>query len=84
MMVGNELAVPKLQFSEKGGRSEVLAGVGPVTKLFKEAGAGPWMALQFLVGPDPNLGRSPIEALRIGDERPVLQAARAHLHMDEE
>jgi hypothetical protein len=84
MMVGNELAVPKLQFSKKGDRSEILPGVGPVTKLFKETGAGPWMALQFLANPDPNLGSSPIEALRIGDARPVLQAARAHLHMDEE
>ena len=84
MMIGNEIAVPKLQFSEKGGRHEIVPGVGSVTKLFKDNKAGPWMALQFLVDPDPNLGTSPIEALRAGDERLVEQAARAYLHLDEE
>ena len=84
MMIGNEIAVPKLQFSEMGGRHEIVPGVGCVTKLFKDSEAGPWMALQFLVDPDPNLGKSPIEALRAGDERLVEQAARAYLHLDEE
>jgi hypothetical protein len=84
MMIGNEISVPKLQFSEKGGRQEILPGVGSVTKLFKDSEAGPWMALQFLVDPDPNLGKSPIDALRAGDERLVGQAARAYLHLDEE
>jgi hypothetical protein len=84
MMIGNEIAVPKLQFSEKGGRQEILPGVGSVTKLFKDSEAGPWMALRFLVDPDPNLGKSPIDALRAGDERLVEQAARAYLHLDEE
>jgi hypothetical protein len=84
MMIGNEIAVPKLQLSEKGGRHEILPGVGSVTKLFKDTGAGPWMALQFLVDPDPTLGKSPTEALRAGDERLVEQAARAYLHLDEE
>ena len=55
-----------------------------MTKLFKDSEAGPWMALQFLVDPDPNFGRSPIEALRAGDERLVEQAARGYLHLDEE
>lgn len=84
MMVGNEIAVPKLQFSEKGGGHEILPGLGTVTKLFKDSEAGPWMALQFLAELDPNLGKSPIEALRAGDERLVEQAARAYLHLDEE
>jgi hypothetical protein len=84
MMIGNEIAVPKLQFSEKGGRQEILAGIGTVMKLFKDSEAGPWMALQFLLDPDPNLGKSPIDALRAGDERLVVQAARAYLHLDEE
>jgi hypothetical protein len=84
MMIGNEIAVPKLQFSEKGGRQEILPGVGSVTKLFKDSEAGPWMALQFLFDRDPNLARSPIDALRAGDERLVEQAARAYLHLDEE
>jgi hypothetical protein len=83
MMIGSEIAVPKLQFSNKGGRQEILPGVGTVTKLFKDSEAGPWMALQFLVDPDPNLGKSPIEALRAGDKRLVEQAARVHLHLDE-
>ena len=84
MMIGNEIAVPQLQLSEKSGRHEILPGVASVTKLFKETEAGPWMALQFLFDPDPNLGKSPIEALRGGDERLVEEAARAHLHLDEE
>jgi hypothetical protein len=84
MMIGNEIAVPKLQFSEKGGRQEILSGVGTVTKLFKDSEAGPWAALQFLVDQDPNLEKSPIEALRAGDELPVEQAARAYLRLDEE
>lgn len=83
MMVGNEIAVPKLQFSEQGGRQEILPGVGTVTRLFKDSAAGPWMALQFLVEPDPNLGKSPIEALRAGDESLVEHAARAYLQLDE-
>lgn len=84
MMIGNEIAVPKLQFFAKGGRHQILPGVGSVTKLFKDTGAGPWMALQFLVDHDPNLGKSPIDALRVGDERSVEQAARAYLHLGEE
>jgi hypothetical protein len=84
MMIGNEIAVPKLQFCEKDGRQEILPGVGTVTKLFKDNEAGPWMALQFLVDSDPNLEKSPIDALRAGDERLVEQAARAYLQLDEE
>jgi hypothetical protein len=84
MMIGGEIAVPKLQISDSGGQRKIFPGIGAVTKLFKETGAGPWMALQFLVDPDPNLGRSPIEVIRAGDERAAVQAARAHLHMDEE
>jgi hypothetical protein len=84
MMIGSEIAVPKLQFSETGGRQEILPGIGSVTKLFKDTQAGPWMTLQFLVDPDPNLGKSPIEALRAGEDRLVEQAARSYLHLDEE
>jgi hypothetical protein len=84
MMMGSEIAVPKLQFSEKGGRHEILPGIGSVAKLFKDTKAGPWLALQFLVDPDPNLGKPPIEALRASEEPLVEQAARAYLHLDEE
>jgi hypothetical protein len=84
MMVANEIAVPRLQIAERDGRHAILPGIGVVTKLFKRADAGPWMALQFLVDLDPNLGRAPIEVLREGDEQSVVRAARAHLHLDEE
>jgi hypothetical protein len=84
MMVGTEIAVPRLQIVEANGRHAVQPGIGHLTKLFKQAEAGPWMALQFLVDPDPNLGRPPIEALRQGEKDAVVQAARAYLRLDEE
>ena len=83
MMIESEIAVPKLQIVKREGEHRILAGVGSVAKLFKKTGGGPWMALQFLVDPDPNLGLAPIEALLAGDERVVVQAARALLRMDE-
>lgn len=84
MGAGNEIVVPKLQIATAGEKPVILLGVDAVTKLFKEAAADPWMALQFLVDADPNLGRTPIEALRAGEKAAVVQAARAHLHLDEE
>lgn len=83
MMVDDEIVVPSLQIATGAGRAAILGGVGDVTKLFKSAEAGPWMALQFLVDPDPNLGRAPVEALRQGEIKPVLAAATAHLRCDE-
>ena len=83
MMIGAEIAVPKLQIAERDGRQKILPGIDAVTKLFKRAGAGPWMALQFLVDKDPNLHRPPIDLLRAGDGRSVLQAAGTHLRLDE-
>lgn len=83
MMAGSEIAVPRLQFVDTHGQHTVLPGIGDVTKLFKREEAGPWMALQFLTDPDPNLGRPPIEVLRQGEKDSVIQAARAHLHLDE-
>jgi len=84
MGASNEIVVPKLQVAIVDGKPVILPGVDTVTKLFKEAAAGPWMALQFLVDADPNLGRPPIETLRAGEREAVVQAARAHLHLDEE
>ena len=84
MMVGNEIIVPKLQIVGEAGAARVLAGIDAVTKLFRETQAGPWTALQFLVGRDPNLGDVPINALRARDVVPVIEAARAHLRLDEE
>ena len=84
MMVDTEIAVPRLQIVETNKRRSVLPGIDVLTKLFKEAEAGPWMALQFLVDPDPNLGRPPIEELQQGKKDAVIRAARAHLRLDEE
>lgn len=84
MGAGNEIVVPKLQLATAGEKPVILPGIDAVTKLFKEAAAGPWMALQFLADADPNLGRTPIEALQAGEREAVVQAARAHLHLDEE
>lgn len=83
MMVDDQIVVPTMQIATMAGRPAILGGVGDVTKLFKSVEAGPWMALQFLVDPNPNLGRAPVEALRRGDIEPVLAAARAHLRCDE-
>lgn len=84
MDLSNEIVVPKLQIATAGEKPVILPGVDAVTKLFKKAAAGPWMALQFLVDADPNLGRTPIAALQAGAREAVVQAARAHLHLDEE
>lgn len=83
MMVDDEIVVPSLQIATGASRPAILGGIGDVTKLFKSVEAGPWIALQFLVDPDPNLGRAPVEALRHGEVEPVLAAARAHLRCDE-
>jgi hypothetical protein len=84
MMVDNEIVVPKLQIASRHGAAKILTGIDAVTKLFRQTDAGPWMALQFLVDPDPNLSEAPIEVLRAGDVQLVVEAARAHLHLDEE
>lgn len=84
MMHGGELVLPALQFTEDGqGLTTIVPGIAEVTRLFQEAKAGPWMALQFLVDHDPNLRTTPIEALRTDRRRAVIEAARAHLHLDE-
>ncbi|WP_211856287.1 hypothetical protein [Plastoroseomonas hellenica] len=84
MMSGSEIVVPRAQFAESAGRLSILPGINKVVKLFKEAQAGAWAALQFLLDPDPNLNRAPIEALKAGEVTETVLAARAHLGMDEE
>lgn len=86
MMDGENIIVPKLQFTAAGedGRLAVLAGIGRVVRTFQAAGASGWSTLQFLVEVDPNLARPPIEALRAGEVQKVERAARGHLRMDEE
>ena len=48
-----------------------------VVKVFSVAGG--WSALQFLVEPDPNLAKPPIEALSEGRVGDVVNAAKAYL-----
>jgi hypothetical protein len=83
IMADSEIAIPRLQITTKENRPMILRGIEAVTKLFQNAGAGPWMALQFLADLDPNLGRTPIDVLQEGGESAVVQAARAYLHLDE-
>ncbi|MFC7738710.1 hypothetical protein ACFQX4_23545 [Roseomonas sp. GCM10028921] len=83
VMVGDEAVIPTFQFAEAEPEPSILAGVDGLTKVFREAKAGSWTTLQFLVDHDPNLGGPPIEALRAGRAAAVLHAARAHLHLDE-
>ena len=80
----DEILVPSIQLVKDRNGTKVLDGVGTVAKLFKETAAGPWSALQFLIEKDPNLGRTPIEALKDGQVKQVEHAARAYLHADEE
>jgi hypothetical protein len=83
MLLDNRIVVPKLQLVAGDGRATILAGVERVVRPFLETKAGAWSALQFLLDPDPNLGRPPIDALRAGDVAGVEHAARAYLGLDE-
>ena len=83
MLLDNRIVVPKLQLVAGDGRTTILAGVERVVRPFLDAKAGAWSALQFLLDPDPNLGRPPIDALRAGDAVGAEHAARAYLGLDE-
>lgn len=83
MMRGREIVVPRIQFADEGGGLGVLPGMPELLAAFREAGERGWGILQFFVDQDPNLGRPPIDALRDGQVRAVVQAARAHLGLDE-
>jgi len=84
LMHGDRIVVPRLQFCSRGGRSEILPGIDRIVRLFEETKAGPWSAVQFLIDPDPNLGTTPIAALRDGQVEAVEHAARALLRIDED
>ncbi|HUN39483.1 MAG TPA: hypothetical protein VMU81_04260 [Acetobacteraceae bacterium] len=83
MLLDNRIVVPQLQLVEDHGRTTVVAGIERVVRPFLDAKAGAWSALQFLLDPDPNLGRPPIDALRAGDVAGAEHAARAYLGLDE-
>jgi hypothetical protein len=84
MMRETEIVVPRLQFVDADSRATIMPGIDQVTKLFKEAQAGAWSALQFLVEPDPNLRRAPIEALKDGAVAEAVRAASTYLGLEEE
>lgn len=83
MLLDNRIVVPKLQLVVGDGRTTIVAGIERVVRPFLEAKAGAWSALQFLLDPDPNLGRPPIGALRAGDVAGAEHAVRAYLGLDE-
>jgi hypothetical protein len=84
MMHGTELVLPRVQFVTAGKRTHLVEGLSQVVKLFDEAQAGRWSALQFLVEHDPNLGEAPIRSLSEGPAETVVNAARAYLGLDED
>jgi hypothetical protein len=83
MLLDNRIVLPRLQFVEGHDRTAIVAGVDRVVRPFLTAKAGAWSALQFLLDPDPNLGRPPIDALRKGDVVGAERATRAYLGLDE-
>lgn len=83
LMHGSELVVPEAQFVAKGGKPKIVDGLADIVRLFDSSGAGRWSALQFLIELDPNLRKTPLEALKAGDQDAVAHAARAFLNFDE-
>ena len=83
MLLDDRIVVPKLQLIGGDGRTAIVPGIERVMHPFLEAKAGAWSALQFLLDPDPNLGRPPIDALRAGDIAGAEHAARAYLGLDD-
>ncbi|ANT55001.1 helix-turn-helix domain-containing protein [Mesorhizobium amorphae] len=69
---GSDWRYPGCQFDE----TDVVGGIAEVVRAY--ASAGPWMALDFLLGPDSVLaGRTPLAALRAGDRDSVLRILRS-------
>jgi hypothetical protein len=83
MLLDNRIVLPKLQMVVGDGRASIVAGIERVVHPFLEAKAGAWSALQFPLDPDPDLRRSPIDALHAGDVVGAENAARAYLGLDE-
>lgn len=78
-----EWVVPAAQLREADGGWRVVSDLGPIVTIFREAQAGVWSALQFLVRRDPRLGEAPMDALARGDAEAVIAAARAYLDLDQ-
>ena len=83
LMRGSELVVPEAQFVTKNGKLGIVDGLGAVVREFDDSGAGRWSALQFLIEIDPTLQRTPLEALKAGEQDAAVRAARAYLSRGE-
>lgn len=83
VMLGSRLALPRVQFRQHGASTRHVGGLGPIIKMFRDAGAGEWSALQFLVHLDPNLSARPIDALWARRTKAVQEAAAAYLGLGE-
>lgn len=81
MMRGNQLVLPRAQFAGRRDKLKILPGIKQVVRLFSVAGG--WSALQFLVEVDPNLAKTPIQALTEGRVADVVSAAKAYLDADD-
>ena len=82
MMDADELVLPKCQWLiDSGNKVAALPGLTDIVRIFGRAGG--WSALQFLLDPDPNLGKPPIEALHEGAVPAVVAAARSYLGLNE-
>ena len=83
LMRDSELVVPEAQFVSRDGKLKIVEGLGAVMREFDDFGAGRWSALQFLIEIDPTLRRTPLEALKAGEQDATVRAARAYLSLDE-
>ena len=82
MMDADELVLPKCQWLiDSDNKVAALPGLADIVRIFGRAGG--WSALQFLLDPDPNLGKPPIEALHEGAVPAVVAAARSYLGLNE-
>lgn len=83
VMRGKEIVVPAIQFVGHEGAWQIVPHLRRVTAVFRNACAGAWSTLQFLVEHDPGIGAVPMEALKAGEVDAVVAAARAYLGLDE-
>lgn len=84
LMVGETFVLPGVQLIESESGTAVVSHLRDVLSLFTEAGAGDWSALQYLIEPDPALsGLVPLDRLKAGDVKAVVEATRAYLGLDD-
>jgi hypothetical protein len=76
------ILVPAFQLEADGDGAKVIAGLEQAARPFAETGEGGWAALQWLLDEDPNLGTTPLSAIRAGRLDDVAQAARAYVGLN--